>query len=192
MKNKLRQHLEKSTALTDKEWGVLSSRLREQYLQRSSILSSAGRPSEAMHFVVKGSVRSFINRDEGEITWNFYFPDGIATDFQSFLTGEPSPLDFETLEDTLLITLDKQSLPDMYKEAPELIRFENLFARRAFLDMRQRMESFLLQSAEERYLNFLNRHPDIVSSLPGSYIATYLGLTPQSLSPIKRRLFKGK
>ena len=70
------------------------------------------------------------------------------------------------------------------------MRLETLFSEGAFLDMRRRVESFLLQSAEERYLSLIENNATLVKKLPNKDIATYLGIAPQSLSRIKRRLFK--
>jgi CRP-like cAMP-binding protein len=129
-------------------------------------------------------------KDGEEITWNFYFPGGIATDFQSYLNGKATPLSFVALDKTQVIALTKAEINALYLKHPHLMRLETLFSEGAFLDMRRRVESFHLQSAEERYLSLIENNAPLVKKLPNKDIATYLGIAPQSLSRIKRRLFK--
>lgn len=192
MVNQIREKLGVHIPLNDEEWSVLLRRLEIRILKKGEVLHEGGKSSLVMNFVADGAIRSFLYKEGNEITWNFYFPGGIATDFQSFLTEKETPLTFIALDKCAVIALPKEDIPDLYREAPTLIQLETLFAKRAFLDMRQRMESFLLQSAEERYLSLIEKNAELVKKIPNQDIATYLGIAPQSLSRIKRRLFKGK
>lgn len=185
-----RNHLQRQIDLNDEDWDLLEKRMKLLDFKKGQVLHESGKPSTTMYFVVKGAARSFLMKDGEEITWNFYFPGGIATDFQSYLNGKATPLSFVALDKTQVIALTKAEINALYLKHPHLMRLETLFSEGAFLDMRRRVESFHLQSAEERYLSLIENNATLVKKLPNKDIATYLGIAPQSLSRIKRRLFK--
>ncbi|MBX7095413.1 MAG: Crp/Fnr family transcriptional regulator [Flavobacteriales bacterium] len=192
MKSVFRAQLESLIPLEEDHWKELELRLELRTLKKGDVLQEAGKASLSMNYVVSGAIRSYLYLEGNEITWNFYFPGGIATDFQSFISEETTPLTFLSIDQSMVISLPKDQVAELYRKVPALMQLETLFAKRAFLDMRQRMESFLLQSAEERYVSLIEKNPALVRKIPNKDIATYLGIAPQSLSRIKRRLFKSK
>lgn len=178
--------------LSEEDWIILECKIKVQEFAKGTVIQESNKASKEMHFITNGAIRSYIEKDGNEITWNFYFPGGIATDFQSFLTGQPSPLKFIAIDRTTVLSLSQKDIQEISKKSPAVVVIEKIFAQKAFLDIRARMESFLLQSAEERYISLIHNNAQLIQKLPNKDIATYLGIAPQSLSRIKARLYKTK
>jgi len=192
MQNTFITFIKSKLSLDNEESSLILSALQEKEYKKSEVLQERDRISKNMYFVAKGAVRSFLLKDHNEVTWNFYFENAIATDFQSYLTDEPSPLTFVTIDNTTIISMPKAAVEKLYRKKNTLVKVGNLLAENAFLDMRKRVESFLLLTPEERYLSLMQNNKELVMRLPNKDIATYLGITPQSLSRMKQRVFKKK
>lgn len=176
--------------LNEEDWRTLEEKLKVRQVAKNEVLQEGGKPSREMFFVLDGALRSYTEKNGNEVTWNFYFPGGIATDFQSYLNGSASPFTFVAVDHSLVAHLNQSEIAEICQRRPALVSLEKLFAQRAFLDIRARMESFLMQTAEERYLSLIEKNAQLIQKLPNKDIATYLGIAPQSLSRIKARLFK--
>ncbi|MFZ5553969.1 MAG: Crp/Fnr family transcriptional regulator [Bacteroidota bacterium] len=185
-------YLKSKISLTADEAELIAASMNEKQLKKGEVLQERDRVSKYMYFVASGAVRSFLMKDHNEVTWNFYFDNAIATDFQSYLMESPSPLTFVAIDDTTIISISKMAAEDLYRKKNTLVKVGNLLAENAFLDMRKRVESFLLLTPEERYLSLMENNRELVMRLPNKDIATYLGITPQSLSRMKQRVFKKK
>lgn len=179
-------------SINEEEWSIFQNKFRLIQVQKGEILQDSDKIAKEMNYVVSGGIRSFLEKDGEEITWNFYFPGGIATDFKSYLIGSPSPLRFIAIDHTQIISLSQSDISELALSIPKIVVLEKVFAQHAFLDMRSRMESFLFQSPEERYQNLIRTNSILVQKLPNKDIATFLGITPQSLSRIKSRVLKTK
>ena len=110
----------------------------------------------------------------------------------SFTEQKPSNLFIEALEDTELLLIDYESKEQLYREIPQLERVFRLMLQRAYAVLENRFYATVAHSAEERYLDFIKRYPTIPQRVPQQQIASYLGITPESLSRIKSNLYKKK
>ncbi len=135
-------------------------------------------------------MRYFYEVDGDEHTGQFFFENGWYTDYDSFLSGKPSHQNIEALEKTDLLLLDKKHLEALYDQNPRFERFGRLMAERAYLGVRKRTESLTNQSAEERYLQLVKDRPKVIERIPQHYIASYLGIQPQSLSRIRKQILE--
>ncbi|MEM0995359.1 MAG: hypothetical protein AAGI49_20165 [Bacteroidota bacterium] len=103
---------------------------------------------------------------------------------------KPSDQYIQALEKTTVAVLSREATYELYDLIPKFERFGRLMAENAFIGLRRRTETLTHLSAEERYLNLVNNRPKVIQRVPQHYIASYLGIKPQSLSRIRKRIFE--
>ena len=118
----------------------------------------------------------------------FELEGSFVTDYKSFLTQRPSDYYIECLQETTLVTLDYKSAMAIYETIPPFQKIGRLVAEEQYMLTQERVEDFMLLSAEERYLKLIRQHPEIFEKIPLGYIAEYLNMRPQSLSRIRKRI----
>jgi CRP-like cAMP-binding protein len=140
--------------------------------------------------VVQGACRLYYTRPDGEEkTTYFFFENHLMASYISCLTGQPSPFGIQALEPTELLTVPYAVLSGLFEEWPVYERFARLVAEYHLLGTDARLAELLLLSPEQRYRNLLvsSKHK-ILARIPQQYIASYLGVTPVSLSRIRARV----
>lgn len=190
--DEFKNYLSQFECVGETEWEHLSSILRLSHLKKGDHVLRAGEISDQANFVVNGFLKSYIVGGPNETTWNIYFPGMMATDYKSYLNGLPTAINIIALAPTTVIQLNRRDIDELVRKFPHLSCIMTFMANDAFMDMRERVESFLLRSPEERYMDTLEKNPKLVLSLTNKDLATYLGITPQSLSRIKSRALRSK
>lgn len=188
MTMQLFQNINKIINLSEEEYEQFHSYTQTVKLKRKELLLSEGDICKYSYFVSKGCLRYFYSVDGHEHTGQFFFENNWYTDLESFLTGKPSRQNIEALEPTQILTISKDSLEKLYLLNPKFERFGRLMAERAFIGIKQRTEMLTNQSAEERYINLIRDRPKVIERIPQHYIASYIGIQPQSLSRIRKKL----
>ncbi|MBO9703148.1 MAG: Crp/Fnr family transcriptional regulator [Sporocytophaga sp.] len=188
MNTQLFQNINKTVSLSKEEFEQFYSYTQTIKLKRKEFLLSEGDTCKHSYFVSKGCLRYFYSIEGNEHTGQFFFENNWYTDLESFLTGKPSRQNIEALEPTQIITISKDSLEKLYMLNPKFERFGRLMAERAFIGIKQRTEMLTNQSAEERYINLIRERPKVIERIPQHYIASYIGIQPQSLSRIRKKL----
>ena len=160
-----------------------------------TILLKEGEVSKRSFYVEKGCLRVWYNNNGKDVTFQFAFEQQVVSSADSFIKGVPSLFTIESIEPCILYWIHKDDaqrmLKEMYEE-PELRDFFiNSVLERQFHYM-QLFLSFIKDTPSQRYINLLKEHPHIVHRVPQHYIASYLGITPVSLSRIRNKLLKGK
>lgn len=157
-------------------------------LPTKSHLFWAGNQMRHLWFVESGLVRAY-RILEGEDYTFFFFPKGqFAVDFESYLTGQVSPLFLETLFPTEVWEFAKVDLYTLYQQHPAMERLGRLMAERAYLSATQRLKQHQTASLESRYKALIDQAPELFQQVPQYHIASYLGVKPQSLSRLKARM----
>ena len=108
----------------------------------------------------------------------------------SFLTQQPARYTIDALEDTELLCLERSALEELYVKVPKFERFFRLLLQNAFVALQERIIANLSQPADERYCTFINKYPNMEKRLPLKHVASYLGITPESLSRIRSNYIK--
>ncbi|MGB0166521.1 MAG: Crp/Fnr family transcriptional regulator [Luteibaculum sp.] len=140
-------------------------------------------------YVVSGAFRSYFVNSEGiEHTIQFAIEDWFISDFNSYINQSPASLFVEALEDSLVHQIAYQDVEDLCSANPKFERFFRLVAQKSFAFSQRRVLSNLGKTAEERYLEFQQLYPSIVQRVPQYALASYLGMSPEFLSKIRRRL----
>ena len=141
-------------------------------------------------FISKGCIRLFYDKDGEEYT-GFFFTEGmIASSFDSFLNGQPSVQILETIEDCELLVISHDQLEALYESVPAVNILMRKLLEQRLINAQAIVSSFILDSPETRYLKIIEQNPQILQRIPQHKIASLLGITPVSLSRIRRRLMK--
>jgi len=184
----IRKYFEANFNLTASDWKIFSSKLTFQQYPKKHILLNLGKVENYLSFIETGIVRFYIPKEEYDMTFSFAFPNNFVSAYDSFLSQNPSVYAVETLSDTKLWRLTYEGLQMIYQDT----QIGNLIGRKAseelFLKKTKRELSLLNHTAEERYLNLFSERPELIRHIPLKYIASYIGITPQALSRIRRRI----
>jgi CRP-like cAMP-binding protein len=188
MKN-FRKYLESIVTISDADWQLLSSKLTCKTLPKKTVFLKVGEIENAISFVESGGVRLYIPKEEEdkEVTFGFSFEGELISAYDSFLTQTPSHYQLETLEDTVLWSFSHSDLQELYDATRMGDRIGRFTSERLFLIKSKREQSLLNETPDERYLNLLKDRPDLINQIPLKYIASYIGVTPQALSRVRKR-----
>ena len=177
--------------LTPEEISRFTSVLKPRTLRKRQYLLQAGDISRNECFVTKGCLRTYLVDDKGqEHNVQFAIEDWWIGDMYSFLTGHPALYNIEALEDSEMLLIEQKQLEQLYIEIPKFDRFFRILLQNAFVNLQRRISENMSLTAEERYTNFVQRYPKFEQRLSLKQIASYLGITPESLSRIRRQLME--
>jgi CRP-like cAMP-binding protein len=152
------------------------------YLHSNSIQKEIG-------FLYSGLMRSFyIDNNGNEISVNFIRKNSFATDYPAFITQTPCKYYFQCIEHTIIVNLSYKHIQEGYEKFPILERYGRLVTEEVLKMQQRRIDRFLFDNAEKRYLNFIDEYPDLFNRVSLSYLASYLGIERQSLTRIRKKL----
>jgi CRP-like cAMP-binding protein len=186
-----RQHMERFVTFTEPEWALFARQLYRRDIGKKEMLVEHGKICQEVGFIVSGSFRFFFEKDGTEFSNYFCFQGELVSSYQSFLTRSPSFPTIQALEAATLICFSHaglQQLLDNPVTAHKMERFGRLVAEYLICCYEQRVTSFVTQTPEERYRALLLQQPELLQRIPQHYVANYLGITPVSLSRIRKRL----
>ncbi|WP_426473869.1 Crp/Fnr family transcriptional regulator [Chryseobacterium balustinum] len=165
--------------------------LKIRRIKKSEYFIRQGDHCQYFAFVKHGSLRSFhINEEGNDISYNFHFSGQSFTEYESLLQNKESALNIQALEDSELFLLHKEDLKNLYSIDPYWQAYGRQMKEFLYMDSKKRIEDLLYHSPEKRYKNLLEKSPHIFRIVPQKYIASYLGITPQSLIRIRKRISK--
>ena len=183
------QNIARYIQLTPEETDFFISVLQIKKLRKKQYLVQEGDVCRYESFVNKGCLRTYHVDEKGqEHIAQFAIEGWWISDMYSFLTSTPARLNVDAMEDAELLCIDKPSLEELYLRVPKFERFFRIILQNAFIAHQQRIIANMSKSAEERYLEFLERYPELEQRVPQHQIASYLGITPESLSRIRKQL----
>lgn len=177
-------------SLTDAEKEILESAFIYREIPRKFKLVSLGEVATELYFINKGLIRLYYTKDIEEITGFIFKEQLFASSLDSFLRKTPSIQTLESLEDCELLVTTYDKLEELYQTVPKMNILTRKVAEQRFINGQQILSSFILDSPEERYIKFENQHKDLLQRVPLNIIASYLGITPVSLSRIRKRMLR--
>nr|WP_198913896.1 Crp/Fnr family transcriptional regulator [Tenacibaculum finnmarkense] len=186
----IRTYLEKSLLINDSDWQFFTSRLKLRKVKKRTKLLKVGETENFISFIDKGIVRFFIPKENTskEITFGFCFSNEFVSAYDSFLTQAPSLYELETLTDVEMWSMSYADLQKVYQQTSIGNALGRISSERLYLIKSKREQSLLNETAEERYLKLFDERPELIKAIPLKYIASYIGVTAQALSRIRRRI----
>lgn len=188
-----RKQLDKLVVLTQPEWDVFSKHLYARQLRKKEYFIQSGEVCKEVGLIVSGSVRLYYVKDGEEITSYFCLDSDFITSYKSYLMQQPSLPYVQALENTMLICFTQKSMEQLLDNpvtALKMERFGRKIAEYLICCYEERVQSFVTQTAEERYGALLISNSPMLQRIPQHYLANYLGITPVSLSRIRKRIFE--
>ncbi|SEO06078.1 cAMP-binding domain of CRP or a regulatory subunit of cAMP-dependent protein kinases [Mucilaginibacter gossypiicola] len=183
-------NLNKYARITTDDFAVIESKLSKKFVKKRKALLMEGDVSRYVYFVEKGALRSYTVDKEGtEHVVQLVVEEHWIGDLCSFVSQSAGNINIEAIEDSEVLLLAHHDLEMLYEQIPQLERFFRQLFQRAYVSLQQWHNAAQSEHAEERYQQLIKEHPHIAARIPLIYIASYLGITPESLSRIRKQLF---
>jgi CRP/FNR family transcriptional regulator, anaerobic regulatory protein len=187
----IRNYVSRFITFTEEEWRVHQSMLVRRFLKKGEFILRGGEVCNHVTFLNKGFVRVYNVVNDEELTANFAFEGNYVTDYTSFVSRQPSLDNIVAMEDLEILQLNYNDMQAAYEKYPVWQKFGRLIAEYILIFVKERSRTFLFLSPEERYLKLMKDRPKVIANVPLKYIASYLGITPEALSRIRKRMAEG-
>lgn len=179
----------KGLNFSEEDIKIIKSVFQEVIVKKGTILLRADEFVDAQYYILDGCLRTYhIDVHGKEHTVQFGIKDWWISDYTAFFTSEKSIMTIEVLQDATLYRITKNDKESLYSQIPKIDRFFRIKLERAFAAFQKRIIANLSQTATERYLNFMKTYPNIEKNIKNYHIASYLGITTESLSRIRKEL----
>lgn len=176
----------KLNKLSENALQFIQSKIETKSIKKNGELLRNGENCNYFYFVNKGILRSYYFQEDKEVTNWFALENDFATSIYSFISRNQSYENIEALEDTTLEMLSNNSLQEIYTKFPETERTGRLIIENYYISLEERIVSIQFKTAKERYDKLLAKHPGIILRAPMGAIASYLGITQETLSRIRK------
>ena len=189
-KAQIRGFLSRIVPFSDKDWFLFSKHLVYKEFEKNEILLRAGEIENFMYFLVDGVTRIFQFKNDIEYTLRFNFPIVPFNSYASFISRTPSLVNVEALTDVKVLRISYSNMQNLYEESKMAERLgrrliELLYVQREIKELQMHSKT-----AEDYYNELVKSNEELTEQIPQKHIASYLGITPESLSRIKRKLTK--
>jgi CRP-like cAMP-binding protein len=186
----IKAYLDQIATISNSDWAFFISKLQRRVIPKKAIFLKVNEIEHHISFIESGVVRLFIPKEdsEKEITFGFSFKNQFISAYDSFLTQSPSAYQLQALTETTILSITYHDLQEVYNTTQIGNLIGRLTAERLFLLKSKREQNLLNLSAEERYMKLFKERPELIKVIPLKYISSYIGVTPQALSRIRKRL----
>ncbi|GEO11204.1 Crp/Fnr family transcriptional regulator [Segetibacter aerophilus] len=182
----LYNHFNKYVSLSKEDFEECKLLFKHKKYRKHQYILQQGEVSRHETFIVKGCTRTYEVDDTGqEHVVQFGLETWWVGDLHSFFTNSPTRYNIDCLEDTEVLQIPRTEMEKMYDKVPKLERFFRILIQKAYVASVERIYSSLSKPAPDRYQEFVDKYPDIEQRVPNHQIASFLGITPQSLSRIR-------
>ena len=181
-------HIDKIYPISKRSKELLESISSEVTVRKGEDLQLIGSTCRTVYFVKSGLLRIHYIKNGLSVTESFEFENSIVARSDSLFDAKPSQKGIQAIEDTELVAINSTKLFQLYDDNPDIERLFRLIFEQAYVKTVERIESLQFHSAEERYRNLLEHSQEIIKRIPLNYIASYLGITPVSLSRIRSKI----
>ena len=189
MINSLLNSIKKVIPLSPTEIDTVTSLFKEKIYKKGDFFLEEGRVCKQVGFVAKGLMRFYINRDGEEKTYDFSQENEFVCNYESFLPQVPSLKNIQALEDSIVFVISHADLQLFYANVRGGERFGRVAIESVFVKLLQDISALYTEKPEVRYERFLKNHADLQQRISQFHIASFVGVKPQSLSRIRKRIF---
>ena len=180
--------LQNVTPIPKSEWQDFEQFFSERKLLKRETLWKEGEICKHLVFIIKGLIYCSYNKDGKDIVNNLYFENSIFYDDYSFITNQPCFLNYVALETTEMIVIPKIGVTTMFDKYKSFERLGRMMVEQNHTTSLKEGLNFNSNDAEKKYLKLINNHPYLLQRVPLKLIASYLGITPEHLSRIRKKL----
>ena len=193
--SQFRVHIKKFVEFTDEEWDIFTAQLYLKKFKKKELFITPGKVCHEGGFILKGGFRTYFIKDGVEMSSYFCFQNEFISSYRSFLKRIPGGIYIDAMHDSDLVCFTNASLQNMLADqriAFKIEHFGRTLAEYYICCYEERVLSFLSQTPEERYIQLLESQPSFLQLVPQHYLANYLGVTPVSLSRIRKRILESQ
>ena len=176
------------TTFTDEEMHFAKSLFQENSLKKGDFWVRKGEFKADLVFINKGMLRAYFIKAEIEKTFDLVIENQVITSANCYSLGIPSDYYIQAVEDSHISTISKENLETLFAQTPKWERVGRIVAEAYTVEQEDRIRSFVADTAQERYANLAQNQPELLQRTPQIYLANYLGITPQSLSRLRRNI----
>ena len=186
----IKDYLDQIAEISQQDWLFFISKLQRKVIPKKKVFLKLNDVEDSISFIESGVVRLYIPKEnpEKEITFGFSFKNQFVSAYDSFLTQKPSAYQLQALTETTLLSISYSDLQDVYQTTQIGNLIGRLTAERLFLIKSTREQNLLNLSAEERYIKLFKERPELLKVIPLKYISSYIGVTAQALSRIRKQI----
>ena len=188
MHDLLLQTLRQIAPLEIDEEQFFKSIFKEMHIKKGDFFLEAGEINNKLGFVIKGLVRYFVYKNEDDSTIEFTSEGEFIAEYQSFLDNSEAIQYIQAIEDTTLLVTDNDSIQQLYNKTKHGNLIGRLVIEYRYNHLMRQLLSIYMHDPEQRYRNFIKVYPNLIQRVPQYYIASYVGVKPQSLSRIRKRI----
>jgi CRP-like cAMP-binding protein len=189
MNTGLEEFIAKYVKLSEAELSDITSKFKGKLVKKNSYLLKEGETCKDLVFVQKGCLRLYYLKDDIEVSVWFAFQQSSAIEIYSFISENPSNYFLQAIEDSEVLCLSKTELNKLYQYQPKMQEMMRNFWEDVILNLISRFTALQTDSAEKRYMDLLSK-PGYLNSIPQKYLASFIGITPTSLSRIRKQIVK--
>jgi CRP-like cAMP-binding protein len=187
MNTDLKKFITKYVNLSDVELEDITGKFKSKAVKKNNYLLREGDTCKDLVFVQKGCLRLYYLKDDIEVSVWFAFQQSSAIEIYSFISENPSNYFLQAIEDSEVLYLSKTELNKLYQSQPKMQEMMRNFWEDVILNLVNRFTALQTDSAEKRYLDLLNK-PAYLETIPQKYLASFIGVTPTSLSRIRKQI----
>lgn len=184
----IKDYLERLAPISDKDWAVFSTKFEKQVFKKNGPIILSGEVENYLSFIETGIVRFWIEAGDNEVTFDFAFEKSFFSAYPSFLNRESTNWNIQALTPTVLWRISYADLQLIYEQTQVGEKIGRLATENLFVTAAKRKVALLTNTAEELYLILFKEHVHLVQHIPLKYLASYIGITPQALSRIRKRI----
>ncbi len=188
MKNKLRLVISNFIEFADSEWLEFSEDFVEKKIDKGDFLITEGDYCNYVGFIDQGLLNYYYLVDGKKYIRGFFFDNDFISSYTSFLLNEKAKGYIQAVENTSITLIHKTKIYQLYEKTSKFQQLGRMLTEHLFILVSEKYEDLLLKSPEERYLNLIENKPNVIQSIPQYMIASWLGITPEALSRIRKRL----
>ncbi len=193
MTNSLKTFLSKSLHIDESEISPIIDACKTKTVNREDFLLREGEHSSYAFFVESGLLRQYAIDEKGkEHTISFAPENWFVTDRESTYFNQPSTFFIQALEDSTVVMINEDFFHTLSEKIPSFTEFNSRLLHNHIRQLQNRIHQLLATSAEERYLKFIEMYPNILVRVPQTMVASYLGITPESLSRVRKEISRKK
>lgn len=172
--------------LEEEEWNAFADSLIFKEYHKGDFLIKTGEQSNAVFYIEQGVTRNYFVREAKEFTIDFHFEGEFVSAFHSIITGKPSKIAIEAIQDVKAILLSYNEIAERYKNAINVNTVGRKIAEMHYVNRLEKEMDLLALTAEERYAKLMEKRPKLVSTISVKHLSSYLGIHPESLSRIRK------